>query len=43
MAGLQALLPRLRRVASTLDAGEAIDLLRGTQINEARKKLEANS
>ncbi|MFU2052747.1 hypothetical protein, partial [Bordetella hinzii] len=41
VASLHALVPRLRRVASTLDHREAQDLLRGTQINEAQKKLEA--
>lgn len=43
VASLHALVPRLRRVASTLDHREAQDLLRGTQINEARKKLEARA
>ncbi|WP_152609393.1 hypothetical protein [Bordetella avium] len=40
MTAVRHLLPILRRVASTLDRDEAIDLLRGTQINEARQKLE---
>lgn len=40
MQRLHELTPNLRRIASTLDHREAKDLLRGTQINEARQKLE---